>query len=67
MNTASASLAGLPVPLTADGLDLAGTRAAVGGGVRFDLSHSLKASVDYDGEFGKNGRQGLTLGAHWAF
>ncbi len=66
-NIASATLAGLPVPLTVDGLDLPGTRAAVGGGVRYDLSHALKASVGYDGEFGKNGRQAVDIGLHWSF
>ena len=66
-NSASASLNGLPVPLTVDGLDLAGTRATVGAGVRYDVSSRLKASASYAGEFGGNGRQSLTLGRGWAF
>ena len=66
-NSASASLNGLPVALTADGLDLAGTRATLGAGVRYDLSSRLKASISYAGEFGDNGRQSLTLGVGWAF
>jgi outer membrane autotransporter protein len=65
--TASASLAGLGVPLTADGLDRDGTRAAVEAGVRYDLSGTLKASAGYSGEFGTNGRQALSVGLHWAF
>ena len=63
----SASLNGLPVPLTADGLELDGLRAALGGGLRYDLSRRLKTSVSYDGEFGNNGRQRLMLGLNWAF
>jgi len=65
--TASASLAGLGVLLTADGLDRDGTRAAVEAGVRYDLSGTLKASAGYSGEFGNNGRQALRVGLHWAF
>lgn len=64
---ATASLNGLPVPLSAYGLDLAGTRATVGAGVRYSLSGRLGASVGYTGEFGKNGRQSLDVGLHWAF
>jgi hypothetical protein len=66
-NAASASLNGLPAALTVDGLDLAGMRATIGAGVRYDLSGRLKASVGYNGEFGKNGRQALDVGLHWAF
>ena len=64
---ASASLNGLPVPLTATGLDLRGTRATIGTGLRYDLSAGLKASAGYDGEFGHDGRQQLTIGLNWAF
>src|SRR6185312_10408292 len=64
---ASASLNGLPVLLTADGLALDGTRPTVGGGLRYDASSRLKTSVSYGGEFGNNGRQRLIFGLSWAF
>ncbi|ESQ89488.1 hypothetical protein ABENE_14000 [Asticcacaulis benevestitus DSM 16100 = ATCC BAA-896] len=65
--SASASLSGFDVPLTVDGLDRRGTRATVGLGIRYDMSKRLTTSASFDGEFGDNGRQRLTLGLHWAF
>ncbi len=65
--SASASLSGLGVPLTVDGLDRRGTRATLGLGVRYDMSNRLQTSAGFDGEFGNNGRQRLTIGLHWAF
>jgi hypothetical protein len=64
---ATAWVNGLPDPLTVDGLALDGTRATLGGGVRYDVSSRMKMSASYDGEFGHNGRQRLMLGLDWAF
>ncbi|ESQ83297.1 hypothetical protein AEAC466_13680 [Asticcacaulis sp. AC466] len=64
---ASASLSGLDFSVLADGLDRSGTRATLGVGIRYDVSDRLKTSAGFDGEFGDNGRQRLTVGLHWAF
>ncbi|EJL38268.1 putative protein with a C-terminal OMP (outer membrane protein) domain [Caulobacter sp. AP07] len=65
--TASASLAGLPTPLTVSGLNRDGTLATVGAGLGYDISRGLTVSATYAGEFGDGGRQGALVGLRWSF